>query len=83
MTCERVCDRLKKALRELHVHQVEVARRAGKHEASVSRQLAGHAALDPDVEEAAETLIREARANRYLRVGNELTQLAADILQHD
>lgn len=77
------CDKLKEKLQELHITQAALAERVGRDKGTVSRQLAGHNPLDPDVEEVARTMIREARAERYLRVGKELMDLASDALHRD
>ena len=76
-------DKLKLQLQDLNVTLSAVASLCGRHVSTVSRQLAGHAILTSDVEEAAEQLIREARAARFMRVSRELAFLAGEALHRD
>ncbi len=75
-----VCRSLKDELREVGATQAELARRTGRTEATISRQLAGHLTLDPEVEAVARQLIREARAALYLRGARVLLRLAGQEL---
>jgi len=56
----QTCDEIKDTLQALRIPQAEVARAAGRSEATISRQLNGLFSLSPEVQSAAGEIVRAA-----------------------